>query len=108
MLIRYPIYCGNIYIQIYKDEEGCYVSGLHEPLIPEILFYHAQDVLDKCARSYNLEVVANESLPLRGFLICPVCDKLLTGSASKGYSKYYTYYHCSCGCPFCQKADDRQ
>jgi len=43
-------------------------------------------------------VVANESLPLRGFLICPLCTKLLTGSASKGHTKYYSYYHCTDGC----------
>ena len=43
-------------------------------------------------------MVANESLPLRGFLICPLCTKLLTGSASKGHTKYYSYYHCTDGC----------
>ena len=43
-------------------------------------------------------MVANESLPLRGFLICSLCNKLLTGSASKGHTKYYSYYHCTDGC----------
>jgi site-specific DNA recombinase len=35
---------------------------------------------------------------VRGFLICPRCGKLLTGSKSKGHTKYYTYYHCTTGC----------
>ena len=41
-------------------------------------------------------------LPLRGFLICPKCSKLLSGSASKGCRRKYYYYHCTskCGCRF--------
>ncbi len=41
-------------------------------------------------------------MPLRGFLICPECGRILTGSASKGRYDYYYYYHCisSCGCRF--------
>ncbi|HEV8083723.1 MAG TPA: recombinase zinc beta ribbon domain-containing protein [Chitinophagaceae bacterium] len=38
-------------------------------------------------------------LPLRGFLICPKCGRMLTGSGSKGCKqKYYHYYHCSSSC----------
>ncbi len=41
-------------------------------------------------------------LQLRGYLICPKCGKLLTGSASKGRNGRYYYYHCisSCGTRF--------
>ncbi len=42
--------------------------------------------------------------PLRGFLICPLCCKMLTGSASKGRSSYYYYYHCKMPCGFRLKA----
>ncbi len=49
-------------------------------------------------------MVSNESLPLRGFLICPLCNKLLTGSASKGHTKYY--YHCTDGCSCRYRADN--
>ncbi len=45
------------------------------------------------------------TLPLRGFLICPHCGKLLTGSASKGARKYYSYYHCFDGCTCRFRAD---
>ncbi len=45
-----------------------------------------------------MKVVSNASLPLRGFLLCPECGKILTGSASKGRNKYYSYYHCFDGC----------
>jgi site-specific DNA recombinase len=37
-------------------------------------------------------------MPLRGFLICPVFGRMLTGSSSKGYQKHYSYYHCVRGC----------
>ncbi len=100
--IRNPVYCGKIFIPKYKDEESRFVKGLHEPIITEALYYQVQDVLDGRKRHYRLKVVSNASLPLRGFLICTGCKKLLTGSASKGMTKYYSYYHCTdgCGCRF--------
>jgi site-specific DNA recombinase len=39
-----------------------------------------------------------EELPLRGYLICPKRYRMLSGSASKGKSKYFHYYHCSSQC----------
>ncbi|MBX9449606.1 MAG: recombinase family protein [Taibaiella sp.] len=105
-IVRNPVYCGKIHVPQYKDEESRYVKGLHEPIITEALFYDAQDVLDGRKRTFNLKVVANRSLPLRGFLLCPECGRVLTGSASKGYSKYYTYYHCQTGCSFRIRAED--
>ncbi len=104
--IRNPVYCGKIFIPKYKDEESRFVKGLHEPIIPESLYYQVQDVLDGRKRNYRLKVVSNESLPLRGFLICPLCNKVLTGSASKGHTKYYSYYHCTGGCSCRYRADN--
>ena len=98
--IRNPVYCGKIFIPKYKDEESRFVKGLHEPIISEALFYEVQDVLDGRKRHYRLKAVSNVSLPLRGFLTCSEngCDKILTGSASKGHTKHYAYYHCSRAC----------
>lgn len=39
-----------------------------------------------------------EVLQLRGFIKCPRCGKLLTGSASRGHGGLYYYYHCSASC----------
>ena len=64
-----------------------------------------QDVLDGRKRHYRLKVIANESLPLRGFLICHLCTTLSTRSASKGHTKYYFYYHCTDGCSCRYRAD---
>ncbi len=104
--IRNPVYCGKIYIPKHKDEEARFVKGQHEPLISEALFYDVQDILDGRKRGqYRLKVASNATLPLRGFLICPKCGKILTGSASKGHTKYYSYYHCYLGCNYRQPAD---
>ncbi|MDZ7646000.1 MAG: recombinase family protein [Cytophagales bacterium] len=98
-VIRNPVYSGKIFIPKYKDEESRFVKGQHEPIISEALYYKVQDVLDGKKRGqYRLKVASNETMPLRGFLICPDCGKLLTGSASKGRYKYYSYYHCVDGC----------
>ncbi len=45
------------------------------------------------------KIVSLDYLPLRGFLKCPLCDRMLTGSESKGkMGKYYYYYHCTAVC----------
>ena len=45
-------------------------------------------------------------LPLRGFLVCPACGRMLTGSASKGRNQYYYYYHCNASCGTRFKAEN--
>ena len=97
--IRNPVYCGKILLTKHKDEDSRLIKGQHKPLISEALYYQVQDVLDGRKRGrYRLKVAADEALPLRGFLICPRCGKILTGSKSKGRTKYYSYYHCFDGC----------
>jgi site-specific DNA recombinase len=99
LLLRNPVYCGRIYVAGYKDESPKHVPGYHEPLISEILFYKVQDILDGKKQLYRTTVGSHEILQLRGYLICPKCGKLLTGSASTGRAnqKYY-YYHCNAKC----------
>ena len=97
-ILRNPLYCGKIFVPKYKDEESRFVKGQHEGLISEELFYRVQEVLDGRGKTYRPKAVVVEDLPLRGFLLCPECGKLLTGSKSKGRNKYYAYYHCSDGC----------
>ncbi|QEC45890.1 recombinase family protein [Pseudobacter ginsenosidimutans] len=107
-VIRNPVYCGKIQIPKFKDEDPITVNGQHEPLISESLFYEVQDIL--CGKNRKsrpgTKVIVPDQLPLRGFLICPNCGKMLTGSGSKGTYSVYYYYHCnsSCGCRF--KAED--
>lgn len=103
-IIRNPVYCGKIVVSKFKDEESIIVQGQHEPLISESLFYAVQDVLNGKKRHARLgtSIGTQEAFPLRGFLLCPECGRVLTASASKGRSNLYYYYHCisSCGCRF--------
>ncbi|GAA4930359.1 recombinase family protein [Mucilaginibacter defluvii] len=104
--IRNPVYCGKIFLPKYRDEESRLLKASHEPLITEDLYYQVQDVLDGRKRSpYKLKVASVTSLPLRGFLVCPECGKILTGSISRGRSNTYAYYHCFMGCRFRHRAE---
>ncbi len=102
VIIRNPVYCGKIFIPKYKDEDSHFVQGQHQPLISESLFYTVQDVLDGRRKHQRTKMEVHDMLPLRGFLLCPKCGRVLTGSASRGCRKKYYYYHClsSCGCRF--------
>lgn len=99
-LIRNPIYCGKIFIPKYKDEDSRFVTGQHEPLISEGLFYNVQDILDGKSRIYRPKIKTVVDFPLRGFIICPKCQKKLQGSKCKGRHKHYNYYHCEAKCKF--------
>jgi site-specific DNA recombinase len=103
--IRNAAYCGKIFIPAYKDEEATYVTGKHEPLISEALFYEVQDVLNGKKKKQQTKIHVQDLFPLRGFLACHICGKTLTASSSKGRTSYYHYYHCTsaCGCRY--KAD---
>jgi site-specific DNA recombinase len=105
--IRNPVYCGKIFVPKHKGDASHFVKAQHEPLISEDLYYRVQDVLDGRKRNqYKAKIVSAPLLPLRGFLECPECGKLLTGSSSKGHTKYYAYYHCFGGCNFRYRADN--
>ncbi|MBC7507603.1 MAG: recombinase family protein [Ferruginibacter sp.] len=101
-LVRNPVYCGRILISCYKEEASRHAQGLHQQIISEALFYDVQDYLNGKKKTYRTKVGSLEILQLRGYLICPKCSKLLTGSASKGRNGRYYYYHCtsSCGARF--------
>ncbi len=108
VIIRNPVYCGKVFIEKYKDEEAHFVNGQHEPLISETLFYKIQNILDGNIRAErpNTKILSPDSLPLRGFLICPICGRNLTGSASTGSKgSHYYYYHCIPSCGFRKNAE---
>jgi site-specific DNA recombinase len=96
-LIRNPMYCGTIVVPPYENEEMQFVKAQHQPVISESLFYQVQDVLNGNKRQVvtKTKTTSNKMLPLRGYLQCPSCGKMLTGSASRGKYYRYFYYHCS-------------
>ncbi len=105
-MVRNPVYCGKIFIPAYKDEDACFVQGIHEPLISEELFYSVQDILNGRKKNIKNRSKQKEELPLRGFLICRRCGGNLTGSASRGKGGRYFYYHCQPGCNERFKAEE--
>ncbi|WP_148230797.1 recombinase family protein [Chitinophaga pinensis] len=103
-LVRNPVYCGKVFIAAYKNEPAHCVKGIHEPIIPEGLFDDVQDVLKGKKRNVRVNTFTeiDQQLPLRGFLICPRCGRLLSGSGSKGNGGIYYYYHCQ-SVKFCKE-----
>ena len=93
-LVRNPIYCGKIYIPAWKDEPAQLVKAIHEPIVSEALFYEVQDILNGRKKNFPTKNTKKDALPLRGFLICRKCGKLMTGSGSQGNGGKYFYYHC--------------
>ena len=96
--VKNPFYKGDIKVPAFKDELEVMVKGNHTPIIPSDLFDSVQEILNGRQRKRRTQIVSPEQIPLRGFLNCPKCNRVLTGSASKGRNQYYHYYHCSSTC----------
>ncbi|MBV8328284.1 recombinase family protein [Chryseobacterium sp.] len=96
-ILRNPVYCGLISVKLKSNEEQM-IKGLHEPLISESLFYQVQSVINTKRKTTAKRDDLKAMFFLRGFLICPVCDRKLTGSIAQGSSKKYPYYHCHDRC----------
>jgi len=107
-IIRNPIYCGKVIVPRFKDEDTRLVHGLHPPLISEALFYQAQEVLESRKKNgqYGFPIATPKDLPLRNFIKCPKCTRMLTGSASKGRNTYRVYYHCTSKCGVRYRAEE--
>jgi site-specific DNA recombinase len=109
-LIRNPVYCGKIVVPKFQDEEQYLADGLHEALITEATYYRILAVVDHKkigAKAQAPRMVSMDMLPLRGMLICPNCNRMLTGSASRGRQHiYYHYYHCFKDCKWRYRAEE--
>lgn len=88
-LLRNPIYAGTFDARRFGLRA---VRGDFEPLISDALFQRVRSALSgpgPTAHDLN-----NPEFPLRRFVVCDACSTALTGSAPKGRSKRYGYYHC--------------
>lgn len=95
-IIRNPVYCGLIPIKFNSEEQM--VRATHEPLISEELFSEVQRITTSKKRITSKTDNMNAMFFLKGFLVCPVCDRKLRGSFSQGSTKKYPYYHCQGRC----------
>jgi DNA invertase Pin-like site-specific DNA recombinase len=106
-LLRNKVYIGKVFVPKYKDESERWVNGKHQAIIDEKTFMKCQDVIEGRKRKVPISFKTHrEQFPLRGFLVCPQCGKLLTASSSKGRNRYYAYYHCQKGCTERHNAKD--
>jgi len=96
-LIRNPAYCGLIPIKS-ETAEHYLVKGIHEPLISEALFYEVQKIINTKRKITSKRDDLKATFYLRGILVCPLCNRKLGGSFSRGSTKRYPYYHCQKRC----------
>ncbi len=102
--IRNPLYCGKIMVPAFQQEPMQIVQGQHQSIISEELFLRVQQVIKGKKPHQKTKLSDLEQFPLRGFLKCNRCERMLTASASKGRNDYYYYYHCSTACRVRYKA----
>lgn len=90
-MLRKPIYSGQM------DAPGFGLKGVRgdfAPIVPDTLFTRVQKRLTAGGPVAQSRRLDNPQFPLRRFVICDRCNLPLTGSASKGRSGKYGYYHC--------------
>lgn len=106
-LLKNITYTGKIQLKPYKKEDAMTVEGLHPALVDSETFQRVQLILrGKYRPQFRTLTEIDEALPLRGFLVCHLCGRTLTGSGSKGRGGKNTffYYHCTQYCKTRHKA----
>jgi site-specific DNA recombinase len=84
------VYAGLIKVPANGDKPEKIVKGLHEPIIPESVYWVAQQLLKG---SKGRKSQPKGDFPLRGIIKCN-CGSHMTAAYSKGKKKYYMYYQC--------------
>lgn len=102
-ILHNSVYCGWLPDKYFQNG-GALIKGIHEPLIPEKMFYEVQAILSGRMRTAMPRRRNNPEFPLRRFVICSNCGKTLTACYSKGRNMRVGYYQCPTkGCPRYQK-----
>src|SRR5437867_4465641 len=82
-------YLGRV---IWRGES---LPGLHEPLIDEVTFMHAQRLLRDRGEDMSLRRSNPGDYLLTGLLRCGRCKRAYVGMSAKGNGGTYHYYACS-------------
>lgn len=94
-MLANSVYCSKNVITDPRTGKEKTVSMLHEPLISETTFKRNQYYLNKKQRNKDKPSKDKEELPLRGILVCPKCNRNMTGYTKvKPNGKRYSYYVC--------------
>ena len=91
-LLRNPVYAGYIQNDLSSGER---IKGIHTPVITLDHYLLIQSILDGKGRPRSSQPRNKPAYPLRGFLLCGICNKPLTASASKGRVGHFPAYHCT-------------
>ena len=88
-IFRNPFYCG---LMAHNMLEGRVVEGNQEKLVSKELFLQVNGLLDQNAHGYKL-VEENSAIPLKRFIYCEDCGRLMRGYLAK--KKVIHYYKCN-------------
>ena len=98
-MIANRAYTGVSIIPRFRDEPEEEVRGLHEALVSRELWEKAQAMRAKRQQTKHRQRKARIEVPLRNFVLCPICGHKMTGSPSRSKTNaQYWYYHCQRGC----------
>ena len=86
--LRHPAYMGWRKLETWEDQEEEWVRMEHEPLISEDLFHRVQMLLQRDGKDTRKKTKVRREYPLKGHLNCRLCGNKMTGSASKGRTRY--------------------
>ncbi len=89
-LFRNRFYAGII----FSDKFNINIKGKHEPMISDVEYFLAQEILGENNQNRIGTLDVNDEFYLAKIVRCCGCDKLLSGCYSKGKFKYYGYYQC--------------
>ena len=105
MFIHYLKFYAGILINPWTNEE---IKGLHKPMITREELFKIQMLLSGKTMKVK-HVIKNPLFPLRRTVFCGCCGRPLTGSAPRGRSSNYYYYHCyNKDCPMYCKAINKE
>ncbi|TPN84431.1 recombinase family protein [Aquimarina algicola] len=100
-LIKKPVYIGKVMLKSNNNQKIESIEGLHPPIILTSLFEKVQEKLSSISNDDLIKKGSKNYLyPLRGYIKCSQCGKVLTASASTGSNpnRKYHHYHCRKGC----------
>lgn len=87
-ILTNPTYAGLIKVPAHRDKPEKCVTGLHEAIVSEDIYYKC---VERLTGNKRIAVHSNSDVWLKGVLVGP-SGKLMSAGNSKGKAKYYWYY----------------
>ena len=91
-ILTNPLYAGLVRVCASGDIPEKIIKAIHEAIVTESQYYRVQEMLGLNKRL--MQSKPKDEFPLKGVLLSPCCNTLMTAGWSKGKAKYYLYYRC--------------